>query len=225
MLASTRSRRTPESRARPCTSRTPQAETPARNASAGVICSPGPPRWVGSSITSWWLRTWLIARPGVALLADTTRLITRSSAGIRASLHTEGTLGVHTRKESLEVNHHALVGAASNQLDVVEGRDREGDAAPVDRDHPRGNPNLHAHGCGLEMLDAEASANGGLAGFELFGNRPNPRRLEPVTEDRRGQNRHAGILEPVGTVFGPDDLLDDAFLAHTDRSHRCHFTG
>jgi hypothetical protein len=29
------------------------AETPARNASAGVICSPGPPRCVGSSMTSW----------------------------------------------------------------------------------------------------------------------------------------------------------------------------
>src|SRR5713101_1361704 len=121
MVASTWPRRTPVSRARPCTISTPQAETPARKASAGVICSPGPPRWVGSSITSWWLRTWLTARPGVALLEDTTRLITRSSAAIGASLQAGGALALHSGKKSLEVNHHALMRAPGDQLDLVEG--------------------------------------------------------------------------------------------------------
>src|SRR6202521_3168026 len=116
MVASTFSRRTPVSRARPCPSRTPQAETPARNASAGVICSPGPPRWVGSSMTSWWSRTWLRARPGVGLLEETMRLITRSSADIRASLHDGGALALDAGEESLEVDHDALMRAACDQL-------------------------------------------------------------------------------------------------------------
>src|SRR2546425_4117936 len=207
MVASTRSRRTLVSRALPCTSNTPQAETPARKASAGVICSPGPPRWVGSSITSSWLRTWLTARPDVAVLEDKTRLITRSSADIGASCQTGGALCLHTGKESLEVNHHALMRAASDQLDVIEGRDLEVDAASFGGYHTRGNPNLHAQRRGLEMLDAQPGANGGLARFELFGNRPNRRRLEPVAEDRRGQHRHAGILEPVGAMLRQDHLL------------------
>src|ERR1700694_2738856 len=153
MVASTRSRRTPVSLARPCTRRTPQAETPARNASAGVISSPGPPRWVGSSMTSSWLRTWLMARPGVALLAATTRLITRSSADIRASLQGGGPLAVHTAEKTLEVDYHALMRSPSHQLDLVEGRDFEVDPAPVDGDHTSRNPHLHAHRGGLALLD------------------------------------------------------------------------
>src|SRR5438067_10593880 len=87
MVASTRSRRTPLSRALPCTSSTPQEETPARNASAGVICSPGPPRWVGSSIVNWFSRTWLMARPGVGVVADRTRFSTSSSSVMVSLLH------------------------------------------------------------------------------------------------------------------------------------------
>src|SRR6202022_2819112 len=199
MVASTFSRRPPVSRARPCTSRTPQAETPARNASAGVICSPGPPRWVGSSITSWWLRTWLRARPGIRLLEETTRLITRSSADIRASLQGGGALALDAGEEPLEVNHHALVRAACDQLDLVEGRDFEFDPAPIDGDHTRDHPTLHADRRGLEMLDGGAGAT-------------------------TGQHRPADILEAVGTVVGPDNVLEAPLPANADRPHRCHFT-
>src|SRR4029077_4736686 len=167
-------------------------------------------------MTSRWLRTWLTARPGVALLEDTTRLITRSSADIRASLQAGGALALHTGEESLEVNHHALMRAPSDQLDLVEGRDLEVDAASVDGDHARRYPNLHTDRCRLEVLDAKPGANSGFAGFELFGNRKNRRRLEPVTEHRRRQHRYAGILEAIGTVFGPDNLLETSFPAHTD---------
>src|SRR6202165_177422 len=175
-------------------------------------------------MTSGWLRTWLTARPGVALLEDTTRLITRSSADIRTSLHVESALALHTCEESIEVDHPARMRAPSDQLDVVEGRDLEVDPPSVDRDHASGHPNLHSHRSGLEMLDADAGAHSSLARLELLANRPNRRRLEPVTEDRRRQHRHAGILEPIGTVFGPNNLLETPFPTHIDRPHRCHFT-
>jgi hypothetical protein len=128
-------------------------------------------------------------------------------------------------KESPEVDDKTLVRAASNQLDIVECRDLEVDASSINRRHAGVNPNVHPNRCGFQMLDEQASPNGRLAWLELLGNRSNRRGLKPMTENRRGQHRHAGILEAVGAMLGPDHLLETPFLTRADRLHVCHFTG
>src|SRR2546423_10253121 len=115
--------------------------------------------------------------------------------------------------------------AARDQLDLVDREDLETHATSLGRNHAGGDPNLHSHRSGLEMLDAQPSANRRLAGFEVVGDGTNRRRLEPMTEHGGGQHRHPALLEAVGAVLRQDGLLEDSLLAFSNRPHGSTLTG
>jgi len=133
-------------------------------------------------------------------------------------------LRLDTCKKSVEVDHDALVGSAGDQLDVIEGHDLEVDATPFSSDDASRDAHPHANRRRFEMLDGQAGSDSCLTWVELLDDGQNRCRLEPVAENRRRQNRHAGILEPIGAMLREDDLFEASLLAHTDRFHQRHFT-
>jgi len=127
-----------------------------------------------------------------------------------------GVLRLHAGEKSVKVDYKALVRPTTDQLDVIEGRDLEVDVAALGGHDASGNPHPQTNRGRLEVFDAQAGPHRRLARLQLAGDGENRRRLEPVAENRSGQYRNAGILEPVGTVFGPDHLLETTFLTDTD---------
>src|SRR5437870_4683919 len=83
----------------------------------------------------------------------------------------------------------------------------------------RSNPNAHAERGGLEMLDREPGPHGGFARIELWGNRANRRRFEPVAEHGGGQDSDPFVFEPVGGMLGTDHLFEAANLTHAHLPH------
>ena len=124
-------------------------------------------------------------------------------------------LRLHAGEESVEVDHKALVRPTTDKLDVIEGRDLEVDAAAFGGNDASGNPHPQTNRGRREVFDAQAGPHRPLSRLQLAGDGENRRRLEAVTENRSGQYRNAGILEPVGTMFGPDHLLETTFLTDT----------
>src|SRR4030081_1157378 len=92
----------------------------------------------------------------------------------------------HPGKETLKIDHEALMGAARDNFAVVGPLGLEADPPSLDRDDAGGNADAHAERRGLEMLDREPGANARLARFELRRNGSDRRGLEPVAEDRGG---------------------------------------
>ena len=129
-------------------------------------------------------------------------------------------LRLYPGKKSFEFNHKAIVGPARHQFNLIEGFDLEAQLPTLEGDHSRDGPDSHSRWRGLEMLDAQSGANRGLTRVQLLGNGGNGRRLEPVTEDWRGQHRDARIFETFGEVFGRDRALQLAELTDPYRPHR-----
>ena len=134
-------------------------------------------------------------------------------------------LRFHADKESVEIENEALMGAARNELDLVDRLGLEHDPASLHRDDAGLDTNPHTERGGLEMLDREPGSDAGLTGLELWRNRANGRGFEPLAEDGGRQDRDTGIFEPVRCIVGSDHLLEAANLTHAHFPHESTLPG